>query len=85
MLLTREAVLLHDELGSRTPDTDPCNRRQLQRSRALVAARHRAVLRRERFLHPLLTVGSGGCCLDPAAPRRTWSLLRGGGRTMRRL
>ncbi len=85
VLLARDAVLLHDELGSRTPDTDPGNRRQLERSRILVASRHRAALRRERFLHPLLTVESGGCCLDPAAPRRTWPILRGGGRVVRRL
>ncbi len=83
VLLARDAVLLHDELGSRTPDSDPGNRRQLERSRMLVASRHRAALRRERFLHPLLTLDSGGCCLDPAAPRRTWMLVRGGGRVLR--
>ncbi len=82
VLLARNAVLLHDELGSRTPDSDPGNLRQLERSRALVASRHRGALRRERFLHPLLTVDSGGCCLDPAAPRRLWPLLRGGGRVV---
>ncbi len=85
VLLAREAVLLHDELGSRTPDSDPVNRRQLERSRLLVASRHWRALRRERFLHPLLTTESGGCCLDPAAPRRTWPMLRGGGRVVGRL
>ena len=85
VLLARDAVLLHDELGSRTPDSDPDNRRQLERSRALVAARHGPALRRERFLHPLLTMESGGCCLDPAAPRRIWQLVRRGGRTAGRM
>ena len=85
VLLARDAVLLHDELGSRTPDSDPDKWRQLERSRARVAVRHRAALRQERFLHPLLTVESGGCCLDPAAPRRIWRLVRGGGRVARGL
>ena len=83
VLLARDAVLLHDELGSRTPDSDPGNQRQLERSRALVASRHGAALRRERFLHPLLTAGSGGCCLHPAAARRAWTLARSGGRVLR--
>lgn len=85
VLLARDAVLLHDELGSRTPDSDPGNHEQLERSRLLVASRHRRALRRERFLHPLLTVESGGCCLDPAAPRRVWPMLRGGGRVAGKL
>ena len=83
VLLARDAMLLHDELGSRTPDTDPANRRQLERTRALVASRHRAALRRERFLHPLLLLEDGGLRLDPSAPRRAWTLLRTGGRVVR--
>ena len=84
VLLARDAVLLHDELGSRTPDTDPANRRQLEQTRVLVASRHRTALRRERFLHPLLLLESGGLRLDPSAPRRAWTLLRAGGRVVRR-
>ncbi len=80
VLLAREAVLVHAESATRSADSAPENQAQLAVSRGLMAARHRRALRIDPFLNPLLTAGNGGRLLDPAAPERLWSLLRGGGR-----
>ena len=80
VLLARDAVLVHAESATRSADSAPENQAQLAFSRARMAARHRRALRADPFLNPLLTAGNGGRLLDPAAPERLWSVLRGGGR-----
>ncbi len=80
VLLARDAVLIHAESATRSADSAPENQVQLASSRAWMAARHRRALRADPFLNPLLTAGNGGRLLDPAAPERLWSVLRGGGR-----
>ncbi len=80
VLLARDAVLMHAESATRSADADPENQLQLALTRARMAERHRRALRADPFLNPLLTQGDGGRLLDPAAPERLWSILRGGGR-----
>lgn len=79
VVLARDAVLMHDELGTRTPDEAAENLGQLARTRATIAARHRRALRSDPFLNPNLSVESGGQRLDLHASERLWRILRVGG------
>ncbi|NPD66405.1 glycosyltransferase [Lichenicola cladoniae] len=80
VVLARQAVLVHDEGSTRTPDSAPENLPQLLRTSAYIATRHRHALTADPFLNPNLTVKSGGRLLDPSAPQQIWPILQRGGR-----
>ena len=79
VVLACNALLMHGEFGTWTPDEAAEKLGQLTRTCVSIGARHRRAMRSDPFLNPHLPVGSGGRLLDPLPSERLWRSLRRGG------